>query len=98
MDVIRRLIIGSAATLVASLSFADAPVVKAPIGHIEGRSEGALRVFKGIRYALPPTGPMRWKPPRPTPPWSGVFKAAQFGPACIQPVSPPGSIYADDPP
>ncbi|MBS0334665.1 MAG: carboxylesterase family protein, partial [Proteobacteria bacterium] len=37
-------------------------------------------------------------PPKPAAAWSGVRKATEFGPACWQPLSPPGNIYADDPP
>ena len=76
-------------------------IVNAPAGMIEGRTEGELRVFKGIPYALPPVGPARWKPPSPMPPWAGVRNAAEFGPACVQRKALPGSIYAvdaDDPP
>ena len=61
---------------------------------MRGAREGALRVFKGIPYALPPVGERRWRPPAPMPPWEGVRDALAFGPACIQPRSRPGSIYA----
>jgi para-nitrobenzyl esterase len=72
-------------------------IVDAPAGGVEGRSDGELTVFKGIPYALPPA---RWKPPVPIPPWEGVRSALEFGPACMQPPSRPGSIYeisADEP-
>jgi para-nitrobenzyl esterase len=77
------------------------PIVNAPAGKVEGRTEGAARVFRGIPYALPPVGPARWRPPSPMPQWSGVRKATEFGPACVQRKALPGSIYAidaDDPP
>ncbi|MFT6599691.1 MAG: para-nitrobenzyl esterase [Alloalcanivorax sp.] len=70
------------------------PLVEAPAGAVRGAREGALRVFKGIPYALPPVGERRWRPPAPMPPWEGVRDALAFGPACIQPRSRPGSIYA----
>jgi para-nitrobenzyl esterase len=76
---------------------AAGPVVDAPAGMIEGRNEGALRVFKGIPYASPPIGPARWKPPGPLPRWPGVTGATKFGPACPQPGSRIKSIYAEDP-
>jgi para-nitrobenzyl esterase len=72
-------------------------IVEAPAGTVEGRTEGALRVFKGIPYASPPTGPARWKPPTPLPRWQGVRSAAQFGPACPQPEARLATIYKDDP-
>jgi para-nitrobenzyl esterase len=55
--------------------------------------EGDLRVFKGIPYALPPTGSARWKPPSSMPRWSGVRQATEFGPVCFQPQSALSSIY-----
>jgi para-nitrobenzyl esterase len=69
-------------------------IVNAPAGSIEGRIEGKLRVFKGVPYALPPTGLARWKPPSAMPRWTGVKEATEFGPVCFQPPSPPASIYA----
>ena len=73
------------------------PVVEAPAGEVEGQTVGALRVFKGIPYALPPVGPARWTPPRPMPPFSGVRKATDFGPACFQPKPQLSTLYAGDP-
>ena len=73
------------------------PVVRAPVGAVEGRSEGGLSVFKGIAYAQPPVGSARWTPPRPVADWQGVRPAKAFGPACVQPVSPPGNLYGETP-
>jgi len=97
----------AAACLVLSPSHCDAkhgataqaagPIVNAPAGKVEGRSEDALRVFKGIPYALPPVGAARWRPPAPMPTWSDIKQTIDFGPACIQPESRPGklrNIYA----
>jgi para-nitrobenzyl esterase len=75
----------------------SAPVVHAPAGSVRGEDRGGLHVFKGLAYALPPVGSLRWKPPAPMPPWKGERDATHFGPACYQPVSGPGNIYADDP-
>ena len=72
------------------------PIVHAPAGAAQGETLGDLNVFKGLPYALPPTGWRRWKPPADMPAWKGMRDATQFGPACVQPRSRPGSIYADD--
>ncbi len=51
---------------------------------------GAVRVFLGIPYAEPPTGPRRWRAPQPKQPWTGVLKADRFGPHAVQ-----GQPYGD---
>ena len=73
---------------------ANGPIVNAPAGKMEGALEGHLRVFRGIPYALPPVGPARWKPPSAPSHWSGVRKAIEFGPACLQPQSKIPSVYS----
>ena len=57
-------------------------------GQLEGQWSGAdqaIRVFKGIAYAKPPTGERRWQAPHSPSAWEGIRKADQFGPACWQP-------------
>ena len=53
-------------------------------GVIAGTAEGQLLVFKGIPYAAPPVGPLRWKAPQPVAPWTVVREARGFGAACPQ--------------
>jgi para-nitrobenzyl esterase len=43
-----------------------------------------IRIFKGIPFAQPPVGDLRWKEPQPANDWTGVRKAVQFGPRCAQ--------------
>jgi para-nitrobenzyl esterase len=73
------------------------PQVNAPAGAVRGTTDGSVRVFKGIPYAQPPVGPLRWKPPVPLARWKGVRDATEFGPACVQ--TPPrlSTIYAGNP-
>ncbi|MGA2016318.1 MAG: carboxylesterase/lipase family protein [Opitutaceae bacterium] len=61
-------------------------------GVLEGvvSPDGKVRTFKGIPYAAPPVGPLRWKPPQPVVPWAGVRKAADYGARAMQ-----GPIYSD---
>jgi len=73
------------------------PIVKAPAGQVEGQTVGDLHVFKGIPYALPPVGSARWKPPSAMPPFHGVRKAVDFGPACFQPRPVASGIYSGAP-
>lgn len=58
---------------------------------------GGVTVFRGIRYAEPPVGDLRWRPPVAVAAWSEARRADDFGPACLQVASPPGSIYAQLP-
>jgi para-nitrobenzyl esterase len=55
-------------------------------GAIEGATtEDGIRIFKGIPFAAPPIGDLRWKPPQPLQPWDGVRDAKEFGPSPEQP-------------
>jgi para-nitrobenzyl esterase len=69
------------------------PQVDAPAGAVRGTAEGGLRVFRGIPYAQPPVGPLRWKAPLPLARWKGVRPAAEFGAACYQPPPRLSNIY-----
>ncbi len=56
-------------------------------GKISGVGVGAnkdVRAFKGIPYAKPPVGALRWTPPQPVEAWDGVLEGSSFGPACPQ--------------
>jgi para-nitrobenzyl esterase len=60
--------------------------VKTSNGIIEANNlkGAAVRSFKGIPFAEPPTGELRWKAPQPLKNWSGTRKADSFGPRCMQ--------------
>ena len=61
-----------------------APRVKIANGVLEGTAEAGLRVFRGVPFAAPPVGPLRWREPQPAANWTGVRKAIQFGPRAMQ--------------
>ena len=73
-----------------ALFASTAPQVKTELGVVEGTDDGAVRAFLGIPYAAPPVGDLRWKPPVAAAKWTGVRKATEFGPHCMQ-----GRVFDD---
>jgi para-nitrobenzyl esterase len=62
------------------------PVVRIDSGEVRGVvSESGVAVFRGIPYAAPPVGELRWRPPQQIEPWPGIRDATEFGSACPQP-------------
>ena len=53
-------------------------------GQLQGTSVDGVASFKGIPFAAPPVGELRWKAPQPVPAWQGVRKADTYGPSCMQ--------------
>jgi para-nitrobenzyl esterase len=75
-----------ALALVCAAGVAASAKVRTTAGFVEGTAsaDGAVRVFKGIPYAAPPVGPLRWKAPQPVTPWKDVRKATEFGSRAMQ--------------
>jgi len=67
-------------------------VVSTKSGKVEGSYEGGQYIFKGIPYAAPPVGDLRWMPPQPVKPWKDIRPAKQFGPIAPQNTMPGGFI------
>ena len=82
--VIASSVLISVAILASTASAADR--VKTASGILEGtvNADSSVRIFRGVPFAAPPVGDLRWQPPRPVKQWSGVRKAADFGPRCMQ--------------
>lgn len=62
----------------------EAPRVKVAQGTLEGVDESGVYTFKGIPFAQPPVGDLRWKAPQPPKSWQGVREAKKFGPRPMQ--------------
>jgi para-nitrobenzyl esterase len=58
--------------------------VKTDGGLVQGTVEDGLTVYRGIPFATPPVGDLRWKAPQPGAKWEGVKQASKFGPRCYQ--------------
>ncbi len=83
-----RLLAASALTLATAVSIPaaiDTPV-HLDTGMVQGipGKDPAVRVFKGLPFAAPPVGNLRWRAPQPVAHWEGVRKADEFGPMCMQ--------------
>jgi para-nitrobenzyl esterase len=68
----------------APLAFSQIQTAKVTGGEVQGVVTNGISVFKGIPFAAPPLGDLRWKAPAPVQPWTGIKKADAFGPACMQ--------------
>ncbi len=66
------------------------PEARTQNGPVTGLVADGMREFLGIRYAAPPTGPLRWQPPQPVPADMATTAATGFGPHCPQLASPYG--------
>ena len=93
---------GSILALVGTFAWADAGsslVVRTTAGAVSSTeiSDGIV-AFKGIPYAAPPVGLLRWRPPQPPAPWSGTRDANHFGDDCMQTpyVIPTGQKASED--
>ena len=69
--------------------------VKVEQGLVQGMIEDGLTVYKGIPFAAPPVGDLRWKAPQPAAKWEGVKQTTQFAPGPIQGGNPPSGKSED---
>lgn len=74
--------------------------VRVELGLVSGSAgrNPDVRVYRGIPFAAPPLGDLRWKPPQPAATWPGIRQATQFGNACMQPPFPTNGLYGSAPP
>ena len=79
----------------AALSSND--TIRVDGGMISGTTADGVRSFKGIPFAAPPVGELRWKAPQAVIAWQGVRKCDQFGPECPQAPYPQASMYYSPP-
>jgi len=85
---------GLAVALVLAAAAANAAEtqVKTTAGVVKGATteDGKIRVYKGIPFAAPPVGELRWAAPKPAAAWQGAREATEFGARCVQ-----GQVFDD---
>ncbi len=81
------------ALLFATTVLAENSVVKTAGGAVRGSVDNGVNVFKGIPYAAPPLGELRWAPPADVIPWNGTRDASKFSPDCVQAPYDKNSVY-----
>ena len=60
------------------------PVVRVDSGQLQGVVDDGVASYKGVPFAAPPVGELRWRPPQPLAPWTGVRQATEFAADCMQ--------------
>lgn len=72
-------------------------IVHTGCGAIEGIAapEPEITVFRGIPFAAPPVGDLRWRAPQPVAAWAGTLAAHDFAPACPQPTPGDSNEFYD---
>jgi len=68
----------------AALSQSSPPIVQIDSGQLQGVVSADVVSFKGIPFAAPPVGELRWRPPQPVAKWTSVREASDFGSDCMQ--------------
>lgn len=74
------------------------PIVETSYGKLQGRQEGGVHVWRGVPFAAPPVGELRFRAPQAPEAWSGVREASEFGPVSHQPPDTRGTRFGGQAP
>jgi para-nitrobenzyl esterase len=80
----KKIFLAIAIASVPWMSVVASTTVKVEQGMLRGTKEVGLTVFRGIPFAAPPVGDLRWRAPQPAAKWEGVRPADKFAPQCVQ--------------
>ena len=75
---------------------AQSPIITTASGKLSGIEENGIQIFKGIPFAAPPVGDLRWKAPQPVTPWNGVKKCVAFGASPVQAPPVPFMCWSEE--
>ncbi len=81
---ILSLLVLTALAVSAQTGAPAAPRATTANGVLEGTYSSGIKIFRGVPYAKPPVGDLRWREPQPAVNWQGVRKADKFGPRAMQ--------------
>ena len=89
------------ASLATTLARAQNTPVRLDSGMIQGSTQGTVESFKGVPFAAPPVGDLRWRAPQPVKPWTVTRKASEYASDCMQvpfpsDAAPLGTAPAED--
>ncbi|RYG85444.1 carboxylesterase family protein, partial [bacterium] len=81
-----RALLVAALSLIATAGFTaeSAPRASTATGEVVGVRAAGVEAFKGLPFAAPPVGDLRWRPPQPAARWSGIRDASRYGADCMQ--------------
>jgi para-nitrobenzyl esterase len=75
---------------------AQLSIVKTENGQVSGFKSGEITIFKGIPFAAPPVGDLRWKAPMPAKNWTGVLKCEKFSASPMQRKPVPFMMWTEE--
>jgi len=97
-----RLTLAIVATVLASSALAQTTLVETHValdsGKLRGRATDGIIAFKGIPFAAPPVGPLRWRAPQPVARWTGERDASRYANDCMQKPFPSDAAPLGTPP
>lgn len=83
---------------ISAISFGQTktPAVQTDAGLVSGVVQNGINIFKGIPFAAPPVGELRWKAPQPVQPWAGVRSCDTFSASPMQGSPAPFSMWSEE--
>ena len=90
----RAVLLAIAIAGITFTAWASVPTAKVEQGELKGTIEDGLSVYRGVPFAAPPVGDLRWRAPQAAAHWEGLRSAEKFAPQCMQSI--PGITTSED--